>query len=161
MGNADGAMEIRSFPVLPVYVTLGLCQCVSKHTFRSKTGRFTNFEVQSNKFDRFSNPFVVDMEKPAVKIQIEQLDLQCSDTVKAKYDSVGAAQFPCFIAKMMPQLRLHAAQMLSMFLSILLGEQLFSAMTTNKASHRSCFTDPNLCAILRISTAQSLTPNHW
>jgi len=37
-------------------------------------------------------------------IQIELIDIQCSDTLKAKYDPVGAAEFARFIPDTMPQL---------------------------------------------------------
>ncbi|KAJ4949336.1 hypothetical protein JOQ06_020851 [Pogonophryne albipinna] len=57
----------------------------------------------------------VDVDSAPVNIQMELIDLQCNDTLKAKYHSVGAAQFPSFLPETMPQLRLHAAQMLCMF----------------------------------------------
>lgn len=40
------------------------------------TQRFTDFEAPKTKFDLFSNPFVVDVEKAAVDVQTELLDLQ-------------------------------------------------------------------------------------
>ena len=68
-------------------------------------------------------------------------------------------QFPRFIPDTMPQLRAQVAQMLSMFGSTYLCEQLFSVMKLNKTSHRSYLTDEHLHSILKISSAQSLTPN--
>ena len=47
----------------------------------------------------------------------------------------------------------------SLFGSTYLCEQLFSVMKLNKPTHRSCVTDEHLHSILRISSAQSLTPN--
>ncbi|KAK0136278.1 General transcription factor II-I repeat domain-containing protein 2 [Merluccius polli] len=59
----------------------------------------------------------------------------------------------------MPQLRTQAAQMLSMFGSTYLCEQLFSSMKMTKTSHRSRLTDEHLCSILRTSSALSLSPD--
>ncbi|KAM6972592.1 general transcription factor II-I repeat domain-containing protein 2-like [Aplochiton taeniatus] len=47
----------------------------------------------------------------------------------------------------------------SMFGSTYLCEQIFSLMKLNKTSHRSRLTDKHLDSVLRISSAQSLTPN--
>ncbi|XP_074488096.1 general transcription factor II-I repeat domain-containing protein 2-like [Sebastes fasciatus] len=123
------------------------------------TRRFADFEAQKSRFELLSNPFAADVESAPTNLQMELIELQCSDTLKAKYDSVGAAQFPRFIPDTMPQLRTQAAQMLSMFGSTYLCEQLFSLMKINKTSHRSRLTDEHLHSILRISSAQSLTPN--
>lgn len=123
------------------------------------TRRFADFEAQKSRFELLSNPFAVDMESVPSNLQMELIELQCSDTLKAKYESVGAAEFPRFIHDTMPQLRSQAAQTLSMFGSTYLCEQLFSLMKINKNSHRSRLTDEHLHSILRISSAQSLTPD--
>jgi len=123
------------------------------------TRRFADFEAQKCRFELLSNPFAVDVESVPTNLQMELIELQCSDTLKSKYDAVGAAQFPCFIPDTMPHLRTQAAQMLSMFGSTYICEQLFSLMKMNKTSHRSRLTDEHLHSILRISSAQSLTPN--
>ncbi|KAJ8375466.1 hypothetical protein SKAU_G00060460 [Synaphobranchus kaupii] len=91
--------------------------------------RFADFEAQKSRFELLSNPFAVEFE------------------------------FARFIPDTMPQLRIQAAQTLSMFGSTYLCEQLFSLMKLNKTSHRSRLTDEHLHSILRISSAQSLTPN--
>ncbi|CAF87089.1 unnamed protein product, partial [Tetraodon nigroviridis] len=85
-------------------------------------------------------------------LQMELIELQCNDTLKSKYDAVGAAQFPQFIPDTMPQLRTQTAQMLSMFGSTYLCEQLFSSMKMTKTSHRRRLTDEHLRSILRISS---------
>ena len=100
------------------------------------TRRFADFEAQKSRFELLSNPFAVDVESAPTNLQMELIELQCSDTLKSKYDSVGAAQFPRFIPDTMPQLRAQVAQMLSMFGSTYLCEQLFSVMKLNKTSHR-------------------------
>ncbi|XP_035500193.1 general transcription factor II-I repeat domain-containing protein 2-like [Scophthalmus maximus] len=113
----------------------------------------------ARRFGDFRNPFAVDVETAPVQIQMELIELQCNGTLKAKYDTAGPAQFIRSIPETMPQLRLHAAQTLCMFGSTYLCEKLFSVMKMNKTAHRSRLTDGHLQSILRISTAQELTPN--
>ena len=121
--------------------------------------RFSDFEAQKSNFELFRNPFAIDVETAPVNLQMELIELQCNGTLKAKYDTVGPAQFTRFIPEKMPQLRLHAARTLSMFGSTYLCEQLFSVMKINKTSHRSRLTDEHLQSIMRISMTQNITPN--
>lgn len=123
------------------------------------TRRFADFEAQKNRFELLSNPFAADVESTPSNLQMKLIEQQCSDTLKAKYESVGAAEFPRFLPDTMPQLCTQAAQTLSMFGSTYLCEQLFSLMKINKTSHRSRLTDEHLHSILRISSTQSLSPN--
>ena len=115
------------------------------------TWRFADFEAQKCRFELLSNPFAVDVKSAPTNLQLELIELQCCDMLKSKYDSVGAPQFPRLISDTMPQFRIQAAQMLSMFGSTYLCEQLFS--------HRSRLTDEHLHSILRISSARRLTPD--
>lgn len=98
------------------------------------------------------------MESAPPNLQMESIELQCNDTLRGKYERAGAAEFARFIPDTMPQLRIQAAQTLSMFGSTYLCEQLFSLMKL-KTSHRSRLTDKHLDSILRTSSAQSPTPN--
>ncbi|XP_058025772.1 general transcription factor II-I repeat domain-containing protein 2-like [Ahaetulla prasina] len=123
------------------------------------TRRFVKFEGQKFNFELLSNPFAVDVEKAPVNIQMELIELQCSSTLKAKYDSVGPLRFSRFIPETMPQLRLQAAQMLCMFGSTYVCEHVFSVIKVNKSVHRSLLTDAHLRSILRVSTAQNLSSN--
>lgn len=97
--------------------------------------RFADFEAQKNRFELLSHPFAADVESARSNLQMELIELQCSDTLKAKYEFVGAEQFPRFIPDTMPKLHSQAAQMLSMFGSTYLCEQLFSLMKIKKTSH--------------------------
>ncbi|XP_028663975.1 general transcription factor II-I repeat domain-containing protein 2-like [Erpetoichthys calabaricus] len=121
--------------------------------------RFGDFDGQKWRFELLSNPFAVDVEKAPTNIQMELIELQCDDTLKSKYDAVGAAQFPQHIPDTMPQLRTQAAQLLSMFGSTYLCEQLFSSMKMTKTSHRARLTDEHLRSIMKVASAQSLSPD--
>ena len=121
--------------------------------------RFGDFDVQKCRFELLSNPFAVDVEKAPTNLQMELIELQCDETLKSKFHSVGAAQFPQFIPDTMPQLRTEVAQLLSMFGSTYLCEQLFSSMKMTKTSHRRRLTDEHLCSIMKVSSAQNLSPD--
>uniref|UniRef100_A0A3P9L2A9 Uncharacterized protein n=1 Tax=Oryzias latipes TaxID=8090 RepID=A0A3P9L2A9_ORYLA len=121
--------------------------------------RFADFEAQKYRFQLLGNPFAVDVESTPPNLQMELIELQCNDTLKEKYDRVGAAEFARFIPDTMAELRIQAAQKLSMFGCTYLCERLLSLMKLNKTSHRNRLTDQHLHSILRISSAQSLTPN--
>ena len=110
-------------------------------------------------FRLLGNPFAVDVESAPLNLHMELIELQCNDTLKEKYERVGATEFARFIPDAMAELRTQAAQTLSMFGNTYLCERLFSLMKLNKTSHRSRLTDQHLHSILRISSAQSLTPN--
>uniref|UniRef100_A0A8C5S0G8 Uncharacterized protein n=1 Tax=Laticauda laticaudata TaxID=8630 RepID=A0A8C5S0G8_LATLA len=126
---------------------------------REFTCRFVELEAQTFNFGLFVNPFTVDVKIAPVDLQMELIELQCSSTLKAKYDSVGSTQFTRLIPETMPQLRLRAAQMLCMFGNTHLCENVFSMMRVNKRAHRSLLTPAHLLSILRVSTAQNLTVN--
>ncbi|XP_058022331.1 general transcription factor II-I repeat domain-containing protein 2-like [Ahaetulla prasina] len=123
------------------------------------TRRFAELEAQTFSFGLLSNPFSVDVKEAPADIKMELIELQGSSTLKAKYDSVGSAQFPRFIPETMPQLRLQAARTLCMFGNTYLCEKVFSVMRVNKNAHRSLLTHAHLHSILRVSTAQNLTLN--
>ena len=103
--------------------------------------RLADFEAQKGRFELISNSFAMNVESTPTSLQMGLIELQCNDMLKLKYDSVGAAQFPYFLPDTMPQLRTQAAQMLSMFGSTYLCEQLFFMMKVNKTPHRSQLTD--------------------
>uniref|UniRef100_A0AAY4BEV8 SPIN-DOC-like zinc-finger domain-containing protein n=1 Tax=Denticeps clupeoides TaxID=299321 RepID=A0AAY4BEV8_9TELE len=116
--------------------------------------RFADFEAQKSRFELLSNTFAVDVGSSPPNLQMELIELQCSDALKAKNVAVGAAEFARFLPETVPQLHIQA-----MFGSTYLCEQLFSLMKLNKTSHRSRLTAEHLHSILRISSAQSLAPN--
>lgn len=52
------------------------------------------------------------MESAPPNLQMELIELQCNDTLREKYEKVGAAEFARFIPDTLPQLRIQAAQTL-------------------------------------------------
>ena len=57
------------------------------------TRRFADFDAQKSGLKLLSNPFAADVESTPTNLQMELIELQCSDTLKATYDSVGCCSF--------------------------------------------------------------------
>ena len=53
--------------------------------------QFSNSDVQKCGFELLSNPLAVDVENAPTNLQMELIELQCSDTLKSKYDAAGTA----------------------------------------------------------------------
>ena len=83
---------------------------------------------------------------------MELMELPCDETLKAKYDTVGPAQFIRSISEAMHQLRLHVARTLCMF-----GSTYDKVIKLNKTAHWSPLTDEPLQSLLGISTTESYT----
>ncbi|MBN3295161.1 GT2D2 protein, partial [Amia calva] len=53
---------------------------------------FSDFNKQQLSFQPFSNPFGADNSAPE-DIQTELIELQCNDTLKVEFNSIGASEF--------------------------------------------------------------------
>ncbi|XP_056135376.1 general transcription factor II-I repeat domain-containing protein 2-like [Lampris incognitus] len=120
--------------------------------------RFADFESQKFNLDLFANPSAIDVDAAPEHLQLELIELQCSSALKSQYQSIGAAEFAALLPKSMPELRLHAARIMSMFGSTYSCEQMFSIMNLNKTSHRSRLTDQHLVSVLKLATAKDIKP---
>ncbi|XP_056123046.1 general transcription factor II-I repeat domain-containing protein 2-like [Rhinichthys klamathensis goyatoka] len=120
--------------------------------------RFTDFERQKFNLDLFANPFAVDVDTAPEHLQMELIELQCNTHLKSRYESVGAAEFAPLLPESMPQLRLHAARIMSMFGSTYSCEQMFSIMKLTKTSHRSRLTDQHLVSVMKVAMAKDINP---
>ncbi|XP_010771180.1 general transcription factor II-I repeat domain-containing protein 2A, partial [Notothenia coriiceps] len=120
--------------------------------------RFADFESQKFNIDLFANPFAIDVDTAPEHLQLELIELQCNSALKTQYQSVGAAEFAPLLPESVPELRLHAANIMSMFGSTYSCEQMFSIMNLNKTSHRSRITDQHLTSVLKVATAKDIKP---
>ena len=83
------------------FPNLGLCKPVNSDKnvsaiVSTKTqfeSRFGDMKKQEDKFDLFAMPFSVDVNSAPHELQLEIIELQSSDMLKAKFDSVPIANF--------------------------------------------------------------------
>ncbi|XP_060118462.1 general transcription factor II-I repeat domain-containing protein 2-like [Heteronotia binoei] len=121
--------------------------------------RFSDFRNLDKDFGIFSKPFSVDVHEVPEELQMEIIDLRSEVELKDKFSDVGLTKFYQFLGPNYPQLKAFASKILSMFGTMHICEQLFSVMNVNKSKIRSQLTDTRLNSILKIATAQTLTPD--
>jgi hypothetical protein len=118
--------------------------------------RFGDFRAYKEEFRLFVAPFDIDVSEVPTWFQMEAIELQCSEELKAKFSScslfnfyknviVPSGQFPSLID--------NALQVVSMFGSTYRCEQLFSKMKFSKSQLRSQLTDNHLNDILFLSSS--------
>ncbi len=113
---------------------------------------------QKFNLDLFANPFAADADAAPEHLELELIELQCNTHLKTQFETVGAAEFAPLLPASMPQLRLHAARVMSMFGSTYSCEQMFSIMKLTKTSHRSRLTDQHLVSVMKVAMAKDINP---
>lgn len=117
--------------------------------------RFSDFDAIANQIKIFQNPFDTDIETLAPELQMEMVDLQCSDIIKNKYQNSSLLEF----YKSLPltqfdNLHKFARGLFSVFGTTYLCEKTFSKMKYTKNVHRSKLTDEHLKSLLIIGTSK-------
>ena len=98
---------------------------------------FVDFRQYANAFKLFGTPFQTNVEEVEEKYQLEVIDLQYDEFLKARYDYVSSVEFyQTYVAprKKFPNLLQNAKTMTSLFASRYCWEQLFSKMKYTKSS---------------------------
>ncbi|GFR16534.1 proteinral transcription factor ii-i repeat domain-containing protein 2a [Trichonephila clavata] len=117
--------------------------------------RFSDFDAIANQIKIFQNPFDTDIEILAPELQMEMIDLQCSDIIKNKYQNSSLLEF----YKSLPltqfdNLHKFAHGLFSVFGTTYLCEKTFSKMKYTKNVYRSKLTDEHLKSLLIIGTSK-------
>ncbi|UYV79224.1 EPM2AIP1, partial [Cordylochernes scorpioides] len=115
--------------------------------------RFSDFDAIANQIKIFQNPFDADIETLAPELQMEMIDLQCSDIIKNKYENSSLLEF----YKSLPltqfdNLHKFARGLFSVFGTTYLCEKTFSKMKYTKNVYRSKLTNEHLKSLLIIGT---------
>ncbi|UYV75705.1 EPM2AIP1 [Cordylochernes scorpioides] len=119
--------------------------------------RFSDFDAIANQIKIFQNPFDADIETLAPELQMEMIDLQCSDIIKNKYENSSLLEF----YKSLPltqfdNLHKFARGLFSVFGTTYLCEKTFSKMKYTKNVYRSKLTDEHLKSLLIIGVLDRL-----
>ena len=117
--------------------------------------RFSDFDAIANEIKIFQNPFDTDIETLAPDLQMEIIDLQCSDIIRNKYKNSSLLEF----YKSLPLVQfdnLHkfARGLFSVLGTTYLCEKTFSKMKYTKNVYRSTLTDEHLKSLLIIGTSK-------
>ncbi|UYV81898.1 hypothetical protein LAZ67_21000070 [Cordylochernes scorpioides] len=110
--------------------------------------RFSDFKSLESKFTLFSSIFSINIES----------DIQCDSDLKAKCIEVGVSEFYKYLPARFENTRKLAYEIMSMFGSTYRCEQLFSLMKGNKPPIRSRITDVHLGSVLKLITANKISP---
>ncbi|UYV69091.1 hypothetical protein LAZ67_6002396 [Cordylochernes scorpioides] len=120
--------------------------------------RFSDFKSLEGKFTLFSSIFSINIESVPNHMQMEVIDIQCDSDLKAKFIEVGVSEFYKYLPARFENTRKLAYEIMSMFGSTYRCEQLFSLMKGNKSPIRSRITDVHLGSVLKLITANKISP---
>lgn len=89
---------------------------------------------------------------------MEAVEIQCDSNLKAKFIEVGVPEFYKYLPAKFENTRKFSYEIMSMFGSTYRWEQLFSVKKANKSSARSSINDIHLGSVLKIITANKVSP---
>jgi hypothetical protein len=106
-------------------------------------------------FNIFSSPFNIDVETVPDELQMELIDLQNDTDLRNKFQNVDMHSFyqKYISLEKFPRLGAHAKQIMTLFGSTYVCEQLFSAMKIIKSDHRSRLNDVRLESCVRVAVS--------
>jgi len=99
--------------------------------------RFQIFGQLETDFQVFCSPFTVSPSDLPVDWQLEIIDLQCDSDLKTKFALANLDTFYQYLIPGYPKVTALAAEVLCMFGTTYLCEQMFSLMNINKTKLRS------------------------
>ena len=110
-------------------------------------------------FVLFCSPFTIDASEVPEAIQMELIELQCCALLKDIYTSVAIESFHQSLLQQYLMLMAFAGKILCLFGTTYLCEQAFSVMNINKSKVRNRLTHGHLNDVMKIATAQKLSPD--
>lgn len=119
---------------------------------KSFNTRFQDFDKCRLLMKLFADPFGVSVGNLPAEYQLELIELQESDELRATYRESSLLDFYKTLPDTFVNLKDNALLHASMFGSTYCCEQAFSHMKMNKSSTRNQLTEDHLQAILRLST---------
>ncbi|KAG0723767.1 General transcription factor II-I repeat domain-containing protein 2 [Chionoecetes opilio] len=145
----------------PDDVDLNTCVGVVTSLREEFASRFTGVRPLAPGFKLFTSPFDFPVDEAPGPLQIELVELQCNDELKAKYRTASPLSF--FRDLVLPSNKFpyyieHIKCIVAMFGSTYCCEHLFSKMKYTKSGIRSQLSDRHLNDILLLS-ASSIDPD--
>ena len=119
--------------------------------------RFRDVKSKQMELNIFATPFNVEPADMPDELQLELIQLQCDDELKARYSNLPLLEFyrRHISNNAYPTLRKHALRYASVFGTTYCCEQFFSKLTLAKSRLRSRLTDANLEKQLRVATSSA------
>ncbi|KAK0132869.1 General transcription factor II-I repeat domain-containing protein 2A [Merluccius polli] len=117
--------------------------------------RFQDMKSKVKELNIFATPFNVEPADVPDNLQLEIIELQSNDELKAKYNNLPLLEFYKLYVRSdeFPGLRRHALRFASLFGTTYCCEQFFSKLTLAKSRFRSRLTDQNLEKQLRVASS--------
>ncbi|KAG0713476.1 General transcription factor II-I repeat domain-containing protein 2 [Chionoecetes opilio] len=145
----------------PDDVDLNTCVGVVTSLREEFASRFTGVRPLALGFKLFTSPFDFPVDEAPAPLQMELVELQCNDELKAKYHTASPLSFLRDLvlpSNKFPNYIEHVKRIGAIFGSTYCCEQLFSKMKYTKSRIRSQLSDRHLNDILLLSTS-SIDPD--